>query len=221
MHYEDILDEALSELRSIIQSLLWADMAVLTSSPIQKRSAHLIISSSYVLIAAVVEKFFRQTVKKLGIDICQSTALQCDIKPSLHSIFGDQHINSLRDLRDYQKSWEKRIEIFDLQSSNLPLTQFQLDLPLDGKTIRPVHLDVIWRVFSLPNTPFPNLQCRAALVDVADSRNDVAHGHINFTTFARKKGTTDTLNKITRIEELLTHVSLQAMAYIANQGYLK
>lgn len=221
MSYNDILDEALNELRAIVQSLLWAEVNILASSPIQKRSAQLITSSSYVLIAAATENFFRRTLSTLAKDITASGVQKRDIKSSLHSIFGDHHLVSFRDLRDYQKSWEKRIELFELPSSTDLLNASPPELPLDGKTIRPIHLEIIWRVFALPNDPFPNLQCRAALVDVADGRNEVAHGHISVSTFAMKKGTKDTIKKISRIEELLTHTSLQVMAYIASNGYLK
>lgn len=221
MSYNDILDEALNELRAVVQSLRWAEVNVLASSPIQKRSTQLITSSSYVLIAATTENFLRKTLNTLATDIKISGVLRRDVKSSLHSIFGDHHLVSFRDLRDYQKSWEKRIELFELTSSTDVLGTAPTDLPLDGKTIRPIHLETIWQVFALPNDPFPNLQCRAALIDIADGRNEVAHGHVSVTTFAMKKGTTDTIKKISRIEELLTHISLQAMAYIASTGYLK
>lgn len=221
MLYEEILDDALNELGAVAQSLRWAEMAILASSPVQKRSVQLITASSYVVIAATIEKFVRRTLNKLAVDIRTSGALRRDIKYSLHSLFGDNHLNSFRDLRDYQKSWEKRLELFDFQSSANPLDESQADLPLDGKTIRPVHLEVVWSVFSLPQGPFPNSLCRAALVDIADGRNDIAHGHVAISSFAMRKGTTDTLKKITRIEEMLTHISLQAISYISVRGYLK
>jgi hypothetical protein len=221
MSYNEILDEALNELRAIVQSLRWAEVAILASSPIQKRSAQIITSSSYVLIAAATENFFRKTLCTLIKDIRSSGALKREIKSSLHSIFGDHHLASFRDLRDYQKSWEKRIELFELPSSAVSLNDSPSEIPLDGKTIRPVHLEIIWQVFALPSKPFPNLQCRAALIDIADGRNEVAHGHISVSTFSMQKGTTDTIKKISRIEELLTHTSLQAIAYIGTTGYLK
>ncbi len=221
MLYEDILDNALGELNLIVQSLRWAEVAVLTTSSIHKRSAYLVTSSSYVLIAAAIENFIRDTVSGLGKEIRASGAPMRDIKTSLLSIFGDHHLSSLRDLRDYQKSWIKKIELLAMTNSSDPLGEPPTDLPLDGKTIRPIHLETIWSVFELPTSPFPNLICRATLTDIADGRNEIAHGHTPIGTFAKKKGAADTLKKITRIEELLTHITLQSIIYMDTKSYLK
>lgn len=221
MLYQDILDNALGELNVIVQSLRWAEIAVLTPSPIHRRSAHLVTSSSYVLIAAAIENFVRDTVSGLGKEIRGSGVPLRDIKTSLLSIFGDHHLSSLRDLRDYQKSWARKISLLAMTNSTEPVGEPPVDLPLDGKTIRPVHLETIWAVFELPTSPFPNLICRAALTDIADGRNEIAHGHTPIGTFAKKKGAADTLKKIIRIEELLTHITLQSIAYMTTKGYLK
>lgn len=221
MRYEDILDTALGELSLVNQSLKWAQIAVLASSPSQRRSAHTVTSSSYVLIAAVVENFVRNTVARLGQDIRATGVPMREVKTSLLSIFGNNHLVSIRDIRDYQKSWIKKIELLAMPDSSFPLGDLSADLPLDGKTIRPVHLETIWSVFSMPLSPFPNLLCRVALIDIADGRNDIAHGHISVETFAKSKGNVDTIKKISRIEELLTHITICSTEYISTKAYRK
>lgn len=221
MLYEKILDRTLTELNAITQSLRWAEVAVLNASLGEKRSAHLVTSSSYVLVAAAIENFARETVNSLSKDIRASKASPKDVKISLLSVFGDAHVISLRDVRDYQKLWNKKLELLAMISDEQPLPEAAMDLPLDGKTIRPIHIETIWAVFGLPKSPFPNLLCRAALTDIADGRNEIAHGHIEVSTFSKKKGARDTLKKIARIEELLTHITLQAMDYIAKKQYLR
>jgi predicted nucleic acid-binding Zn finger protein len=219
--YTSILDAALDELNGIIRSLTWAESAVLNQNLVQKQSAYMLTASSYVLCAAIIEEFTRKAVAKLCEEIISSNARHCDLKYSLIGAFSDHYFEAIRNLRDYDKAWRKRLELLSLAASTENPVRMSEDAPLDGKTIRPIHLETIWRIFDLPDNPFPILVWRAALVDVADSRNDIAHGHMTAVAFAKRKGASDTTKKIRRIQDLLTHIALQFSSYIDQKKYLR
>ena len=219
--YADILDKTLGELGTLRQSLLWAETAALNQNPIQKQSAYIVTASAYVLCAATVEEYSRRTLSLLYEDIVASNTLPKDLRVSLFAVLGDAQFESLKDLRDYEKTWAKRIELLTLISMpKAPSTPGE-PFPLDGRTIRPVHLETIWKIFGFKSSPFPSLHCRAALSELADSRNEVAHGHISSSLLAKKKGARDTIIKIQRIEDLLTHITIQATEYITNREFLR
>lgn len=219
--YDVELSTFINKLEEISQSLRWADSAILNSSPVQKRFSHIIISSAYVLTAAATEEYIREMISGLCKEIKKANPNFSELRPSLVTIFAGSQINSLRDLKDYEKIWGKRREISNLFSSNETINEKNIDVPLDGKTIRPVHLETIWEIFGFSGQAFTSLIYRASLTDIADGRNDVAHGHVSIKKFAHLKGALDTDKKIQRLKELALHFTLNAERYILNKLYLK
>src|SRR6185369_17293894 len=64
-------------------------------------------------------------------------------------------------------------------------------LPLDGRTPRAAHFATIWRVLGFPGPAVPDPACTLALDDLADGRNDVAHGVRDAIAFGRSKAVAD------------------------------
>lgn len=219
--YDAELSALLVKLDEISQSLRWADSASLGSSPIQKQVAQLVISTSYVLAAAAIEEYMREMVNGLCREICKAKPTFSALRSSLVSVFAGSQISSMRDLKDYEKIWEKRREFSNLFSSTSLVDVENTETPIDGKTIRPVHVETIWQVFGFEEQPFTSALYRASLTDIADGRNDVAHGHTSIKKFAHKKGAPDTDKKIQRIQELALHFTIHAERYIEKKLYLK
>lgn len=219
--YDKELTEVASKLDEISQSLRWADAGSLSPSPIQKRFSHIVISSAYILAAAALEEYMRSMVQGLCREIQRENPKFSDLRISLLTVFAGSHINSIRDLRDYEKMWEKRVEFVDLFESSLATADATLELPIDGKTIRPIHLETVWKIFGFDGQAFPNALYKASLTDIADGRNDVAHGHISIKKFSQKKGALDTGKKIQRLQDLALHFTLHAEKYISDRQFLR
>jgi hypothetical protein len=93
--------------------------------------------------------------------------------------------------------------------------------PLDGRTIKPTHLESIWAVYDLPGNPMPTSLHAFALRDLCDGRNTVAHGNTDPVTFGRSKAYNDVLRRISQIEDIAVHIAVTGVNYLESQGYLR
>jgi hypothetical protein len=92
-------------------------------------------------------------------------------------------------------------------------------LPLDGRTIEPEHLEIVWAVFALPRDPFPGPIQKMALLDVARGRNQVAHGETRPEDLGRSKTIGDLRKLVGYIEDVVQHVYICGSEYLATSGF--
>lgn len=92
-------------------------------------------------------------------------------------------------------------------------------LPLDGRTLRANHFETMWAVFGFPRPVLPHPTHSLALADLAQGRNDVAHGLVDPVTFGRGKATPDVAKLIDRIEDVILHLLVTADAYLTSKLY--
>lgn len=92
-------------------------------------------------------------------------------------------------------------------------------MPLDGRTIRGEHFDAIWLVLGLTPPSVPSAFHRIALRDLADGRNEIAHGHKDPVMFGRSKATSDMNRMASRVDEVILHLLVSLDAYIDGRQY--
>ena len=106
------------------------------------------------------------------------------------------------------RRWEKVADILDCLRGSSPLPAFAL--PYDGRTIRPDHLELVWRVFDLPGSPFPSPIHKQELNTLADRRNDVAHGTLVPDAVGGALTVGDVQRILKRVEEVVEHCVVSA-----------
>jgi hypothetical protein len=170
-------------------------------------------ASVYVHLAAALEAYVYATTESLSAEISAANVKLAGLRLSLFAISSGPGFSALGDLRGL-KNWERRCEVLEAIDS---ISRVHLDsthLPLDGRTIRPEHLQAIWRVFGLPGLPLPGSIHALALRDLADSRNDVAHGNEPLAVVAGRKSPADMLRLVGRIEEIGINLFSSATEYL-------
>jgi hypothetical protein len=94
-------------------------------------------------------------------------------------------------------------------------------LPLDGRTPRAAHFATIWRVLGFPGPAVPDPACALALDDLAEGRNDVAHGVRDPIAFGRSRAVADVARLVGRVEQMIAHLFDSADAYLDQRLFLR
>jgi hypothetical protein len=178
------------------------------------------IASAYVFLAAAVEQFITASLEAVVAEINALSLRASDIRHSLLAIAKAPEFLSLQDVRGL-RMWSKRVDLLSGVEGSAECPLLDAHLPLDGRTIRPSHIDTIWAVFGFAGNPTPGARHRLALSDVADSRNLVAHGEASTQKVAGEKSINDVLKLVERIDELLLHIYSSANDYLDNRSYLR
>lgn len=173
---------------------------------------------AYVELGAAVEVFVREVGEALVAEITAASVESRDLRVSLTAISKGGSFRALSDVRGL-KNWRQRCEVLNAIESSEIAELDSAHLPLDGRTIRPQHFNSIWEVFGLPGDALPSPLHALALNDLADSRNDVAHGNEEIASVAGRRSTTDMLKLVSRIEDIGTHVWNQASDYLHRRMY--
>lgn len=220
MRFSAELTLAARELARIRADIAHADAAVISpSSPIQERGAA-VRASAYVWLAALLERIVRDALQATLRDISLLAVPFKDLRFSLFSLLCDAEFASIAE-RSRSSSWEQRIAVFHRTAEANPALLAENILPLDGRTIRGEHFDTIWLVLGLSSPSVPSPLHRIALKDLADGRNEVAHGHIDPVTFGRSKATKDMLRIATRIDEVILHLLGSLDSYVDKKQYTR
>jgi hypothetical protein len=211
---------ATRELARIRADIAHADTAVISpSSPVQERGAA-VRASAYVWLAALLERIVRDSLQATLREVTQLAVPVRDLRFSLFSLLCDAEFASIAD-RSRSSSWEQKIAVFLRTAEVKPALLAENILPLDGRTIRGEHLDTIWLVFGLSAPSVPSPLHRIALKDLADGRNEIAHGHIDPVTFGRSKATNDMLGIAKRVDEVILHLLGSLDAYVDKKQYTR
>lgn len=139
-----------------------------------------LMAAAVVACMAEIESLMRgylvglaQQINGLGIRIR-------DIEPTLRSIAGHSHFESLANSENSENIWLRRLRVTSFEADE-ELVQFPVAArgkpqpPLDGRTITPEHVHRIWLILSLTSDPFPDPACIASLRKLSGLRNDIAH----------------------------------------------
>ena len=174
----------------------------------------------YVQIAAAVESLVNRTAESLADEITAAQVTADSLRISLFSMSNGREFLSLTAVRGL-KNWARRCDVLEATQRSDVVVLDGTHVPLDGKTIRPDHLGALWRVFGLPGNPLPGPTHALALNDLADARNDVAHGNDTIARIAGRKPSADMHRLIGRIEEIGLHIYGQSLEYLDRNMYLR
>lgn len=220
MRFISELTLATREIARIRADIAHADTAVISpSSPVQERGAA-VRASAYVWLAALLERIVRDALQATLREITLLAVPVKDLRFSLFSLLCDAEFASITD-RSRSNSWNQKIAIFLRTAEANPALLAEDILPIDGKTIRGEHFDTIWLVLGLSAPSILSPLHRMALKDLADGRNEVAHGHIDPVTFGRSKATKDMLSIVDRVDELISHLLGSLDAYVDRKKYIR
>lgn len=200
------------------QDLYYCDVSFADRASRPTRQA--VHSGSYVLLAAALEA----TVKGLltaTLDEINAQALpRSQLRLTLFALEQNSILDSLQDVRG-MKMWAKRADLFsaldNAEVCDLPVAS----LPMDGRTVRPNHFDTIWQVFGLDGDPTPSPRHRLALTDLADARNDLAHGERSPNEIAGRKTVDDTIRLLGTVEEVVLHLWGALTDYLTASAYCR
>lgn len=214
------LNNAASELDRVRNDLYYVDSSKIHySSIVRDRSAGM-IASSYVWMAAIMEAFLKSSLESLVSEINTTAIPYSQLKMRLFALACAPEFASLQDIRGLNM-WNRRVDLLNRLAETATATLSLKALPIDGRTIRPEHLDTVWNVFEIPGNSTPGPRHRIALTDLADGRNSVAHGETDPIRFGRSKVTSDVLRTVNYIEDIVIHTSDALSNYLKNRQYLR
>jgi|GEM_PF-3444099 len=220
MRYASELMAADKEISRIRSEIAHVDVAVISRlTPVQERAAAS-KAAIYVWLAAILEKVVRDSLQTTVREI---TALELPLKElrlSLFSLLCDPDFESVAS-RSRGGSWPTKIGLFQKTVGEAPAQLSEHILPWDGRTIRAEHLDTIWIVLGISTSSVPSPIHRFALKDLADGRNEVAHGTRDPVSFGRTKVTTDLLRLTSRVDEVITHLLTELDSYVDHRGFTR
>lgn len=211
---------AAREIARITADIAHADAAVISpSSPIQERGAA-VRASAYVWLAALLERIVRDALQVTLREISSMAVPFKDLRFSLFSLACEAEFDSIAE-RSRSGSWQQKISVFHRTAEAAPALLAENILPLDARTIRGEHFDTIWLVLGLGDSSVPSPLHRIALKDLADGRNEVAHGHIDPVKFGRSKATVDVLRIAKRVDEVILHLLGSLDDYVEKKHYTR
>jgi RiboL-PSP-HEPN len=181
---------------------------------------------SAVCTMAELEALTKFLIQETHEELNSSVACVSDLRPSLRQLAAHTTFESLKDLSDHSKLWEKRKYATTLELCtdpvSLPIDFRHAQPPLDGRTLRPEHFNRIWEIYGLANTAFPMASWSASLQKMAHFRNDVAHGNILYVEIFQQAGRSvaEVERYVNDISEFVIHLATSWADYLSNESYL-
>lgn len=177
-------------------------------------------AAAYVYLAAALERFLTDILAATLAEVTGTSVELKKLRLSLFALIQAAHFDSLQDIRGL-KMWLKRSQVFTVTDAPALCVFDHSRLPLDGRTVRPEHLEVVWAVLGFSGFPIPDPVTRLALNELADARNSLAHGEETPARVGGQKSVTEMLRLIDRIEAIVIHVWAAAITYVSNKEYLR
>lgn len=181
-------------------------------------------ANTSVCISAELESLIRESIKASHTEINKSGIPVCDLRSSLRGLAYHSVFESLRSTQKADIVWGHRLTVTSLEQCRIParLPIQAPQPPLDGKTIKPEALNLIWEVYGLPEQAFPFSSWAASLQKISLIRNDVAHGEMEFRHIFNQAGRSpqDIERYIDDISSLSIHFVSNWSNYMTNQNYM-
>jgi hypothetical protein len=218
MRFAQEISELDQEFQRIKSDSHFFDSHAITSSAGARERAAAHRSACYVWLAAILERITKNSLQAAFREINARALPLKEIRLSLFSLICEPEISALS-AKSRAKSWETRASIFGKAFVDSPAELAEEVLPLDGRTIRPEHFDVIWQVLGLSGESLPSPRHRFALTDLANGRNELAHGETGVVAFGRKKANSDLIRLVQHIDETTVHFLTSLDYYLDNFGF--
>jgi hypothetical protein len=218
--YEPAYADFEREADAIRRDLAISDVLALHREPIARDRAAHVKAFAYVWLAAALEAFLRAVLQALARELTARNLRACDAKPCLLALSYFAKFDSLRDIAG-MKQWDKRVDVLLRTASTSLLVFPEGQLPIDQRTPRMEHFRTIWTVYGFPGDPIPSPRHVLALQDLAEGRNDVAHGHTAVLKFGRRKAISDVIRIVQHVEEVAIHLASTLDTYLSGSLFLR
>lgn len=215
---DNIINAACAAISQIRGDLAGADVHSLSPSLTVRDQSAKVKAWSYVWLAAVNERCVKDTIQALLTEINDSGVPKNKLLKNLFGVVFASDFQSLKTAR-HLRSWNHRATIFSTIDDPTAATMNINESVLDGRTIRGEHFECIWNVFGFPMPCLLSPRHKLALVDLAEGRNRVAHGHADPIVFGRGKAAPDLVRIADLLEESLIHLFYTADAYLTNSAF--
>ncbi|WP_141243353.1 MAE_28990/MAE_18760 family HEPN-like nuclease [Bordetella genomosp. 1] len=220
MRFNDELERSSREFARIRTEIQNSDSEALSPLTLVRERAVATRAAAYVWLAATLERIVRDALCTAFREISATSPVQQDLRLSLFALLCEGDFASVAS-RSRSNSWETKIALFQRTVATGPAVLSDEILPLDGRTIRAEHFDTIWLVLGMTAPSVPSPLHRIALKELADGRNEVAHGHDDPVRFGRAKATKDMLNLVARVDDVVTHLLANLDKYVSHKLYLR
>lgn len=183
--------------QAVKDSLVHLDALALNS----RYHEHVKISKAlaHVWMSAAMESFWVNFLGELCARVSAAPMLKRRRYAAAMGVFYFDSLISMGDGRKL-KRWNKVADFFHaLPTKSIPSTA----IPYDGRTVRPDHFDLAWKVFSLPGSQFPSPIHKQVLNTLADRRNEIAHGEVDPKFVGGQVSVLDVLNVILKLEDIV------------------
>jgi hypothetical protein len=218
--WDGLFDDAVNEIASVRRDAGSFDSRVLGIVGAEREGLLRGRASVHVWLAAIMERFVTGWLSGMCAEFNSLGLKWRDVRLSLFSVACGADLQSLSDGLK-KGAWLKRVSMFDRTSDGGIAILDSNHGPLDGRTIRPSHLDEIWMVFGLASSPFPSPIHRVVLTTIADQRNDIAHGKVRPAVAGGKYTYFDYERHIARIEDIVEHIAVQSEDYFIARRYFR
>ena len=208
------------EINRIKRELAFVDSISISSDVTLRARAALIKAFVYVWLCDVLERTVRDVLTETLRAISSTSRSYDQIRTSLFALLADGPLESIRSVNKVN-AWDTKVGMFGLIASTDTATISSDVIPMGARTLRGEQFDRIWNVYGFAQPSLPSALHRVALKDLADGRNDVAHGHIEPELFGKSKAANDVKNLIGRVEDIGEHVILCGESYIDEEEYLR
>jgi hypothetical protein len=142
------------------------------------------------------------------------------LRLGLHAVLQRPGFDRAQQVRGI-RMWRARVDVLEDVDSLTPCSFGVTEFALDNRTLRADHFEMIWQLFGFAPPSLPRLVHRLALHDLAETRNDLAHGVAWPSDVARAKPTTEVLRMVGFVEDIVEHVALATDAYLTTSAYLR
>jgi hypothetical protein len=194
------------DIQSIRSSLVHLDSLVI--NPRYNAYAKSSKALTMVWLCAVLEDFWKNYLSELCSRVRAAPYTRRRRSAVALSVFYYDRIGGVSDGKALRR-WEKVADLMsDLGGAGAVLPLFKI--PYDGRTVRPDHLDIAWRLFGLPGDVFPSPVHKQELNTLADRRNDVAHGALTPESIGGTVSVGDLRRIVSRLEEIVEHCVVSA-----------
>jgi hypothetical protein len=215
----DALAEASASFDRIRNDLNFADSRFTRDARERDRIACL-NASAYIWMASIVERFIKRVLASVLEEINGRGVRRDQIRYCLFALAIANDLDSMEHSQRLKK-WRQRARAFDSVADSAPVVFNTAIMPIDGRTIRGDHLETIWQTLGLSGDPVPHPRCMLALSDLADGRNNLAHGEVDPVAFGRRKTISDVRRLVDTVEDVVLHVCEASQRYLANNEYVR
>lgn len=197
-----------------------ADVHTLSQGHAAREGAASVRAATYVWLASLLERVVRDVLQATLREINSKLVPSYKLKACLFALLCEGQFQSIV-YSARSKSWTAKISLLSRQLELGPVVFSEDVLPLDGRTIRGEHFDVIWQVLGLTGLSVPTPRHRVGLQALADGRNEVAHGHADPVSFGRSKATADVLRLVSLVDDTIAHVLGELDSYLESESFLR